>query len=65
MIKKYLPDKIVYPSLGNHESAPVDSFPPPFITGSQSNQWLLNEAAELWGAWLTEEAQETIKRFEN
>ena len=26
MLKKYLPDKIIYPTLGNHESAPVNRY---------------------------------------
>lgn len=26
MMKKYLPDKIVFPSLGNHEGVPVNAY---------------------------------------
>ncbi|XP_064389066.1 sphingomyelin phosphodiesterase-like isoform X2 [Halichondria panicea] len=63
LLKKYLPDKIIFPTLGNHESAPVNSFPPPFVTGEKSNQWLLDAAADQWSDWLKdEEATNTIKR---
>lgn len=39
------------------------SFPPPFVTGDQSESWLLESAAELWGQWLSEEAKETLLRY--
>ena len=78
-MRKYLPDKRVFPSLGNHESAPVNryiagvsntrssvilvSFPPPFITGENSNSWLLDAAAELWESWLNDPlAKRTVQR---
>ena len=38
------------------------SFPPPFITGERSNQWLLDALAEQWGSWLPADAQATIKK---
>lgn len=68
MFKTYLPDKMVYPTFGNHESVPVNSFPPPFITGSQSLDWLLDPTMELWGQWLSKlpewsDVQQTIKRY--
>ncbi len=40
------------------------SFPPPFVTGEKSNQWLLDAAADQWSDWLKdEEATNTIKRY--
>lgn len=60
--KKYLPKKIVFNTLGNHESAPVDSFPPPFITGNNSEDWLYNRAAKNWLNWLPAETESTIKK---
>lgn len=62
LMKKYLPDKIVFPSIGNHESAPCNSFPPPYITGSNSNQWLLNAVYEEWSEWLSPYQRDTIKK---
>lgn len=61
LLQKYLPNKIVYPAVGNHESSPVNSFPPPYITGNQSNEWLLNAFADQWSAWLPPSALETIR----
>ncbi|XP_028840193.1 sphingomyelin phosphodiesterase [Denticeps clupeoides] len=62
LIHKYLgPEVKVYPAVGNHESTPVNSFPPPFIHGNHSSQWLYNTMAEEWSAWLPEEALETIR----
>ncbi|MGH0129860.1 UNVERIFIED_CONTAM: hypothetical protein FKN15_040004 [Acipenser sinensis] len=61
LIHKYLGDVPVYPAVGNHESTPVNSFPPPFIRGNHSSAWLYDRMAEEWGAWLPAEAQDTIR----
>ena len=58
----------MFPTFGNHESVPVNSFPPPFITGSQSLDWLLDPTMQLWGHWLSKlpewtQAQQTIMRY--
>ena len=39
-LRKYFPDIPILPALGNHESVPVDSFPPPFVQGPHSIDWL-------------------------
>ncbi|KAL9981128.1 hypothetical protein ACROYT_G009792 [Oculina patagonica] len=52
LILKYLPGVKVFPAVGNHEGAPVNSFPPPFITGANSNQWLRDTLADHWKIWL-------------
>ncbi|BFZ21086.1 hypothetical protein BsWGS_24125 [Bradybaena similaris] len=62
LILKYFPGKPVYPSLGNHESSPVNSFPPPYITGEHSISWLYDELATSWKHWLPQDAVESIKR---
>lgn len=62
LMKKYLPTKMVFNALGNHESAPVNSFPPPYITGKESESWLYDALAKSWTTWLPEETVETIKR---
>ncbi|XP_046847921.1 sphingomyelin phosphodiesterase-like [Xenia sp. Carnegie-2017] len=59
---KYFPDIKVYPAMGNHESAPVNSFPPPFVTGKSSNKWLLDSFADFWSFWLPEHTGPTIRR---
>ena len=48
----YFDNKTVFPSFGNHEGVPVNSFPPPYITGDQSVEWLYNASAERWAVWL-------------
>lgn len=62
LFKKYLPDKIVFNSLGNHESAPVNSFPPDYITDNQSISWLYEALADSWGTWLPKTARQDILR---
>ncbi|XP_019855307.1 PREDICTED: sphingomyelin phosphodiesterase-like [Amphimedon queenslandica] len=49
---EYLPNKPLFFSVGNHESAPVNSFPPASIT-EYSMSWLYDDAAELLQKWLT------------
>ena len=62
LFSKYLPDAKIYPAVGNHESSPVNSFPPPFVTGKDSHQWLRDSLAKNWGRWLPADTQETIKK---
>lgn len=62
MVLKYFPNKPVFPSLGNHESSPVNSFPPGFVTGNQSISWLYDTLADTWGKWLPPDTLSTISR---
>ncbi|XP_076130134.1 sphingomyelin phosphodiesterase [Alosa pseudoharengus] len=63
LIHKHLgPNVIVYPAVGNHESTPVNSFPPPFIHGNRSSHWLYDTMAEEWAVWLPPQALHTIRR---
>lgn len=62
LIRKHLrPDVIVYPAVGNHESTPVNSFPPPFVHGNRSSQWLYDTMADEWAHWLTGQALQTLR----
>lgn len=62
LIHKHLgPNVTVYPAIGNHESTPVNSFPPPFIHGNRSSEWLYNSMAEEWAPWLPETALKTLR----
>ncbi|XP_063058906.1 sphingomyelin phosphodiesterase [Engraulis encrasicolus] len=61
ILKHLGPGIPVYPSVGNHESTPVNSFPPPFIHGNRSSKWLYDTMAEEWSAWLPEQALATIR----
>ncbi|XP_071502434.1 sphingomyelin phosphodiesterase-like [Diadema antillarum] len=65
LLMKYFPGVKVYPTLGNHESAPVNSFPPEFITGDQSEKWLYEACVSSWiekSGWLPKSAKETMLR---
>ncbi|XP_047463834.1 sphingomyelin phosphodiesterase [Mugil cephalus] len=62
LIQKHLgPNVTVYPAVGNHESTPVNSFPPPFIRGNRSSSWLYDTMAKEWATWLPEQALKTLR----
>ncbi|XP_041349363.1 sphingomyelin phosphodiesterase-like [Gigantopelta aegis] len=62
MFDKYLPKIPVYHCVGNHDSAPVNSFPPPFIADHNSQAWMNAALAASWMKWLPAQANETIMR---
>ncbi|MED6269881.1 hypothetical protein CHARACLAT_004141 [Characodon lateralis] len=62
LIHKYLGGNVtVYPAIGNHESTPVNSFPPPFVHGNRSSAWLYDKMAKEWSLWLPEQALKTLR----
>lgn len=61
LMLKYFPGKTIFPAVGNHESAPVNSFPPPYIKGNQSAMWLYDALATNWLNWLPSDTLETIR----
>ncbi|XP_068600621.1 sphingomyelin phosphodiesterase-like [Brachionichthys hirsutus] len=62
LIRKHLGFNVtVYPAIGNHESTPVNSFPPPFVQGRKSLTWLYRTMAEEWAPWLPEQALKTLR----
>ncbi|KAK2727956.1 sphingomyelin phosphodiesterase-like [Artemia franciscana] len=56
----YFPNTRVFPALGNHESVPVNSFPPPFVESYQSVDWLYKELELQWRKWLPASASPTV-----
>jgi len=46
----------IFPSIGNHEGYPVNSFPPPPL-----NAWLNDATANQWSIWLPEESLKTVR----
>jgi len=56
IMKKYFKDVPIYPALGNHEKAPVDEFYGP-------ESVLLNGVADIFKEYLTEEAEETFRKY--
>ncbi|XP_061658323.1 sphingomyelin phosphodiesterase isoform X2 [Syngnathoides biaculeatus] len=62
LIHKHLgPNVTVYPAIGNHESTPVNSFPPPFVHGNRSSAWLYSTMADEWSKWLPEQALKSLR----
>lgn len=57
------PGTPIFPALGNHESAPVNSFPPPFVDSPDSSiSWLYNELDVQWRKWLPTSVSNTVRR---
>ncbi|XP_069325549.1 sphingomyelin phosphodiesterase isoform X3 [Eulemur rufifrons] len=61
LVRKFLGPVPVYPAVGNHESTPVNGFPPPFIEGNHSSRWLYEAMAKAWAPWLPAEALRTLR----
>lgn len=62
LMLEYFPDVPIYPALGNHESVPVNSFPPDYIQGKDSIAWLYDKLAETWTKeWLPDDTSKTIR----
>jgi len=62
LMRNYFPNTPLYPTLGNHESSPVNTFAPPEITDPEFNTaWLYDEAARQWASWLSAEVSQTIR----
>jgi len=58
----YFPKARIFPALGNHESSPVNSFPPPNIEAQYSMDWLYDELDLLWRRWLPDSTSPTVRR---
>ncbi|XP_072401244.1 sphingomyelin phosphodiesterase isoform X1 [Diabrotica undecimpunctata] len=57
------PGAPIFPALGNHESAPVNSFPPPFVDSPESTiSWLYDELDIQWRKWLPSSVSNTVRR---
>ncbi|VEN41644.1 unnamed protein product [Callosobruchus maculatus] len=64
-LKETFPNAIVLPVLGNHEAAPLDTYPPPSVQEEQpdfSQEWLYDLVADLWKPWLNETSLETVRK---
>ncbi|XP_063982405.1 sphingomyelin phosphodiesterase-like [Diachasmimorpha longicaudata] len=56
------PNTSIFPALGNHESAPVNSFPVPSAPDNYTISWLYDELNEQWQRLLSSNASNTVKR---
>ncbi|XP_043597196.1 sphingomyelin phosphodiesterase isoform X1 [Bombus pyrosoma] len=52
----------IFPALGNHESAPVNSFPPPFVPKENDISWLYDSLDKHWRHWLPAGVSHTVRR---
>lgn len=64
-IFEYLPNARIFPTLGNHEMVPVDSFSPSnllSIARDDSPEWLYKKLDSFWSRWLPPSTVETITK---
>ncbi|XP_045113950.1 sphingomyelin phosphodiesterase-like isoform X2 [Portunus trituberculatus] len=63
LVRKHFPGVPVLNTLGNHASAPVNSFVVPAAYGDGwSMSWLYDSVADLWAEWLPESALVDVRR---
>jgi len=61
LMLQYFPHTPIFPALGNHEGAPVNSFAPPWVTNPEfSIDWLYTFLQKEWARWLPATTQRTI-----
>lgn len=66
LFKKYLPNKQIFPALGNHESAPANIFAPhyPDLPQEYSIDWLYFALADEWADWIKDPTNiATVRRM--
>uniref|UniRef100_A0A0C9R6Z6 Sphingomyelin phosphodiesterase n=1 Tax=Fopius arisanus TaxID=64838 RepID=A0A0C9R6Z6_9HYME len=61
-LKIAFPNVTIFPALGNHESAPVNSFPTKYVPSEYNIFWLYDELDKQWQRWLPRGASGTVKR---
>lgn len=63
LMKKELPGTKIYPTLGNHETHPVNIYAPADVKDEKlSIKWLYDYTASAWSQWLPSESLETVKK---
>lgn len=55
--------KKVYPTVGNHEAVPVNSFPPANLNGTISSQWVYDTVSADWEKWIGAEAANNSDKY--
>ncbi|XP_053603314.1 sphingomyelin phosphodiesterase 1-like [Plodia interpunctella] len=59
-MKSSFGEKLVIPTIGNHESHPTNQFAPNYIVGEFNTTWLYEALADKWGSYLPEEARASL-----
>lgn len=61
-LRTSLPDTKLIPVIGNHDSSPLNSFPPPQVEQlGFGSKWLYNGLADIWKSMLPESALRTFR----
>uniref|UniRef100_A0A1I8JQV2 Metallophos domain-containing protein n=1 Tax=Macrostomum lignano TaxID=282301 RepID=A0A1I8JQV2_9PLAT len=63
LVQKYFPGVPLVVAMGNHESVPVNSFPPRYIVGNDSMDWLYTK---VWAApvpWIPADQKANVLRW--
>lgn len=58
LLNKYFPTTQIFPSIGNHDTYPIDQLSPPF--GTENNTIVSSAISKMWSPWLDEEANKTL-----
>ncbi|CAG8584244.1 2522_t:CDS:2, partial [Racocetra fulgida] len=60
--RKFFTSAPFFPVIGNHESAPVNSFPTSSISDIASVSWLYSTLSSQWNDWLSDDVLESIEK---
>jgi len=62
LVTEVFPDKLVVPSMGNHESFPCNMYPTSEMNAEFDPKWLYEPLAEYFSRWLPEEALQQFRK---
>ncbi|XP_022913387.1 sphingomyelin phosphodiesterase-like [Onthophagus taurus] len=58
---RYFPETPIFPAVGNHESSPAGSFPPPWMTNQNNSiSYLYDTLSVNWRKWLPSSINSTV-----
>ncbi|CAB5373212.1 sphingomyelin phosphodiesterase [Rhizophagus irregularis] len=60
--RKFFTSAPYFPIIGNHESAPVNSFPTSSLDDVSSVSWLYDTLSSQWNIWLTHDERQSIEQ---
>jgi sphingomyelin phosphodiesterase len=60
--RKFFTSAPYFPIIGNHESAPVNSFPTSSLYNVSSVSWLYDTLSSQWNIWLTHDERHSIEK---
>lgn len=65
LMKSTLSGLTIFPATGNHDSSPVNNFPPSNIDNvtTYDNQWVYNNESSLWSSWIGSAAASEVQDY--